>query len=200
MKDNLNSQSLIKVNENSIFYKIKAFFKKLFRRKEEYAIQREEQVEIDNNDTNQNLKGSFRESIRNIENEETKLLELQKNFDNGEIDEEDLSQEQIDKLESLYNKQIAELEKSNESRKAKIATHKDGNKFLAKIKAIESEETKLLRLQKRLDNGEISEYDLSDGQIDMLLKLYQDQNETLEESNRFRKEKLLQYRKRMQSA
>ena len=199
MKDSLNSQSLIKGNENSIFYKIKAFFKKLFRRKKQSTIQNVEQVETKKNVTNQNSKDFFRESIRNIENEEIKLLELQRRFDKGEIEEE-LSTEQIEKLEKLYNNQIAELEKSNESRKAKIAKHKDGNKFLEKIKAIESQETKLLRLQKKLEAGEISEYDLTDTQMDMLIKLYQDQNDGLEKSNNIRKEKLLQYKKRMQSA
>lgn len=36
--------------------------------------------------------------------------------------------------------------------------------------------------------------------MDMLIKLYQDQNDGLEKSNNIRKEKLLQYKKRMQSA
>lgn len=60
---------------------------------------------------------SFRETITNIENDETRLLKLQKQFDNGEITEEELTQKQIEDLEKLYNKQIVELQKSNELRK-----------------------------------------------------------------------------------
>ena len=64
------------------------------------------------------------ESIRNIEDEETKLLKLQKQYDNGEIKEEDLTQEQYSSLCDLYDKQIAELKKSNEIRKQKLLEYR----------------------------------------------------------------------------
>ena len=34
MKENTDEKSLVKINENSIFYKIKQFYKKLFYKKE----------------------------------------------------------------------------------------------------------------------------------------------------------------------
>ena len=77
------------------------------------------------------------ESIRNIENEEIKLLKLQKQFDNREIDKSQLSKEQIADLTTLYKKQIGELKQSNEKRINKIRQHKDGESFLKSIKNID---------------------------------------------------------------
>ena len=64
------------------------------------------------------------EDIRKIENQETSLLNLQQKYRNGEIREEDLTDEQIDALCGLYSKQIASLKKSNEIRKQKILEYK----------------------------------------------------------------------------
>ena len=44
MKNNNNENSLIKVNENSIFYKIKKFFRNLFGKKESNITPIENQV------------------------------------------------------------------------------------------------------------------------------------------------------------
>ena len=62
----------------------------------------------------------FTESIKNIEDEETKLLKLQKQYRSGEIKEKELTQEQVNSLCALYDKQIANLKKSNEIRKQKL--------------------------------------------------------------------------------
>ena len=56
---------------------------------------------------------TFLESIKNIENEETKLLKLQEQYRSGKIREEELSKEQVDMLCALYDKQISQLRKSN---------------------------------------------------------------------------------------
>lgn len=73
---------------------------------------------------NQNNIDSFIESIRNIENEETKLLKLQQQYRRGEIKEETLTKEQVNALCSLYDKQIANLRKSNEIRKKNLLEYK----------------------------------------------------------------------------
>lgn len=65
-------------------------------------------------------KESFLGYIKNVENKETKLLKLQKQFRSGQIKEEELTQEQIISLCDLYDKQIANLRKLNEDRKSKI--------------------------------------------------------------------------------
>lgn len=117
---NTNEKSLIQVNENSIFYKIKRFLKNLFHKKE-ITVSNElikEKVEIEDKKT------TFIESLKNIENEETLILKLQKQYDNGEIKEEDLTEEQFDSLYDLYEKQIAQLRKNNEIRKQRILEHR----------------------------------------------------------------------------
>ncbi len=125
MKENTQEKSLVQVNENSIFYKIKSFFRNLFRKNKFVS----EVNAIENNTENiaterENTKNSFMESIRNIEDEETKLLKLQKQYDNGEIKEEDLTQEQYISLCNLYDKQIADLKKSNQIRKQKLLEYR----------------------------------------------------------------------------
>ena len=124
MKKKSQEKRLITVNENSIFYKIKTFFKNLFnpRKKVENVLRVEEAVNIKSE--NQNNIDSFIESIRNIENEETKLLKLQQQYRRGEIKEETLTKEQVNALCSLYAKQIANLRKSNEIRKKNLLEYK----------------------------------------------------------------------------
>ena len=199
MKNNNNENSLIKVNENSIFYKIKNFFRNLFGKKENNITPIENQV-LKTQEITNNKRDSFRETVTNIENDETRLLKLQKQFDNGEITEEELTQKQIEDLENLYNKQIEELQKSNELRKEKIKNSKYGSQFFDKIQAIETDETRLLKLQKSYESGEVKEEDLTDEQVDKLLELYQDQIDGLRISNERRKQKLLEYREKMKKA
>ena len=200
MEKHLDEKSLMVVKEKSIFYRIKSFFLKLFRKnaitENQTQITDEENYEVQSN----KQKDSFVEYIRNIENEETKLLKLQKQFDNGEINKNQLSEEQIADLTALYKKQISNLKESNEKRIEKIRQRKDGADFLKSIKNIENEETKLLKLQKQYDNRLIETNDLSKDQIKELINLYKKQISELRKSNEIRKEKLLLYRKNMQSA
>ena len=200
MEKHLDEKSLMVVKEKNIFYRIKSFFLKLFRKnaitENQTQITNEENYEVQSN----KQKDSFVEYIRNIENEETKLLKLQKQFDNGEINKNQLSEEQIADLTALYKKQISNLKESNEKRIEKIRQRKDGADFLKSIKNIENEETKLLKLQKQYDNRLIETNDLSKDQIKELINLYKKQISELRKSNEIRKEKLLLYRKNMQSA
>lgn len=68
---------------------------------------------------------AFKEYIRTIENKETKLLKLQKAYRNGEIKESELTKVQIKALCDLYDKQIEELQKSNENRRKRILQYKN---------------------------------------------------------------------------
>ena len=122
MKENTQEKSLVQVNENGIFYKIKIFFKNLFNRNTttNYAIVKEDKSIVES----ENTKNTFMESIKNIENEETKLLKLQKQYRSGEIKEEELTQEQVNSLCALYDRQIANLKKSNEIRKQKLLEYR----------------------------------------------------------------------------
>lgn len=124
MKENTQEKSLVQVNENSIFYKIKKFFRNLFHKNTEFESNVIVEENISNNIENETKKSSFIESIKNIEDEETKLLKLQKQYRSGEIKEEELTQEQVNSLCALYDKQIANLKKSNEIRKQKLLEYR----------------------------------------------------------------------------
>nr|DAT05048.1 MAG TPA: hypothetical protein [Caudoviricetes sp.] len=124
MKENTQEKSLVQVNENSIFYKIKSFFRNLFHKKTEVENNLVAEENISSNVASENKKSAFMKSIRNIEDEETKLLKLQKQYRSGEIKEEDLTEEQVNSLCLLYDNQIARLKKSNEIRKKKILDYR----------------------------------------------------------------------------
>lgn len=119
-KDN-TEKSLIKVNKNSIFFKIKNLFNKIFReRKYKDNIKKEN----DHNLKDDIKKEQFREYIKNIENEETRLIKLQQKYRTGEIKENQLTKIQIESLCDLYDKQIEKLQKSNEFRKQRILKYR----------------------------------------------------------------------------
>ena len=122
MKRNTQEKSLVQVNEN-IFYKIKRFFKNLFNKNND-IIDNYTVVENESTIENENKKNSFMESIKNIENEEIKSLKLQKQYRSGEIKEEELTEEQVNSLCALYDKQIENLRKSNEIRKQKLLEYR----------------------------------------------------------------------------
>ena len=124
MKENTQEKSLIKVNENSIFYKIKNFFRNLFHKKEIINNVSDLAEPFKTTTEKNEQKNAFMESIRNIEKEETKLLKLQKQYRSGEIKGEELSEEQIKSLGKLYDKQITNLRKSNEIRKQKLLEYR----------------------------------------------------------------------------
>ena len=71
-----------------------------------------------------NNRSAFIEEIKNVENEETKLLKFQKQYRCGKIKEEELTEEQVKSLCALYDKQINNLKKSNEIRKQKLLEYR----------------------------------------------------------------------------
>lgn len=199
MGKHLEEKSLIAVNENSLFYKIKSFFLKLFRGKKN-ALNGFSIIPIEKNEIQSDKrKDDFIESIRNVENEQTKLLKLQEQFDNRKIEKSQLSKEQIADLTALYKKQINDLEQSNERRINKIRQNKNGASFLKDIQTTENEETKLLKLQQKYDKRLIETNDLPKSQIKALINLYKKQISEITKSNERRKQKLLQYRKKLQT-
>lgn len=117
-KQNKQDKSLVLINQNSIFYKIRKFLYNCFKKEK----QDKQKIEEKNNSElkNNNEKERFEKYIKNIEDEETKLLKLQKMYRAGKIKEEELTQIQIQKLCDLYDKQIKTLRKTNEYRKQQI--------------------------------------------------------------------------------
>ena len=118
MKENTQEKSLVEINENSIFYRIKTFFRNIFHKSEVRnieTIQEDRQIK----EESENRKNAFLEEVRKVEDEETKLLKLQKQYRSGEIKGEELTEEQIKSLGNLYDKQIA-----NEIRKQKLLEYR----------------------------------------------------------------------------
>ncbi len=124
MKENKQKKSLVQINEKGMFYKISKFFKNLFNKNYDTI---DNHIAIDARNTSvesENKNNSFMESIKNIEDEETKLLKLQKQYRSGKIKEEDLTDEQVKSLCTLYDKQISNLIKSNEMRKQRLLEYR----------------------------------------------------------------------------
>ena len=119
MKENTQEKNLIEKGEKSIFGKIKSFFAKLFGSKKE--IVEETVVEIEENNS------EFKESLKveEVEVEEAKLLDLQRRYRRGEIADNDLTDEQIEALSNLYDKQIEALKKAIAEKEQKIAEYKN---------------------------------------------------------------------------
>ena len=124
MKINNQEKSLIQVNENSIFYKMKKFLKNLFHKNKVAGDVAKPIVTTENIAQTTERKNTFMKSIRNIEDEEIKLLKLQKQYRTGKINAEELSEQQIKSLGKLYDRQIENLRKSNEIRKQKLLKYR----------------------------------------------------------------------------
>lgn len=116
----MDNKFLIKIDENNLFYKIKRFIRRLFSKEKNSNNQNDIVVER-KEDTRNNL---FMDSVKKIEDEETKLLKLQKAYRSGTIKEENMTQEQISSLCALYDKQILALKESNAKRKQKLLEYR----------------------------------------------------------------------------
>ena len=101
------------IYKKSIFRKISNFFKKIFSKKE--VLQNEDII------VNNDKDDSFIKNIQIKENkEELRLIQLKQQYENGEIDEEDMSDEDIDNICKLYKKETDELNADTERRKNHI--------------------------------------------------------------------------------
>ena len=112
----MDNKSLMVSNEG-IFAKIKNFFKKLFH-KDEFVSVKENIV---SDYKNEDIKPSFADAIKIPEvNEKSEVLKMQKDYEKGKIREEDMTSEQIKKIESLYEEQIIKLRNDYDGYKPKI--------------------------------------------------------------------------------
>lgn len=120
MKENTQEKNLIEKKEKSVFGRIKNFFRKFFNKKEEIVEDKTDDVGIKTNENN----NDFKEYIKITEDEETKLLDLQRRYRRGEIGEKDLTDEQIKSLCALYDKQIVEIQKTIDAKSQELAEYK----------------------------------------------------------------------------
>lgn len=113
----MKNNKLIKYKEN-VFTKIFNFFKKIFSKKK-LSVNKED---VDETIKEEKNKSDFLEDIQIKEDkEERRLKKLQLLYDNGEIDEDDLSESDIEKLVALYEKETEDLNADTERRKNHIA-------------------------------------------------------------------------------
>lgn len=118
MEGNTQEKNLIEKKEKiNLFGKIKNFFKNLFGKKQ---VEENEEIVVEQQESS----NEFKDSIKMTEEEENQLLELQKKYRRGEIAENDLTEEQIDALCDLYDKQIEEIKQSIKVKEEKIAEYK----------------------------------------------------------------------------
>lgn len=115
MGENTQEKNLVEKKE-SVFSKVKNFFKGLFNKKAKESIDKEINSEKENSNFKENIK-----IVQEEESEEKKILELQKRYRRGEIAQSDLTEEQIEALGNLYDKQIAALKKVIEEKEKQIA-------------------------------------------------------------------------------
>ncbi len=98
--------------KEGIFNKIYRFFKKLFRKNVE--VKKEIIIPKEIN--------SFKEKIVIKEDEERKrLLELRAKWENGEIEADDISDEDIDKIVEIYNEETRKIEEETQFIKENIS-------------------------------------------------------------------------------
>ena len=132
-------KSLIKFRENSLFFKIINFIKSLFIKEK---IEEKEVTNVEENVVTEDpsmLKGKTLEEKldayakedeknRQAKLDENTILDIQKRYEMGTLDETSLSTNQINALYSLYVKQINELRQSNDFKKEKIEEYRENRK------------------------------------------------------------------------
>lgn len=98
----MNNNNLPMIKKEGIFYKIKEWFKKTFKKEEvieDIIIETEKNVKVTE-------KTSFRDSIKFESN--NVILALQKKLENKEIEISSLTDKELDEMIELYEKQIEE--------------------------------------------------------------------------------------------
>lgn len=94
-----------------MFNKIRNMFERIFRKQ----VLLEESIK-ENKKIEQNI--NFRKEL--IESSNVEVINLQKQYENGEILEEDLPKYKINKLIKLYKEQIKELNDEINNKKLKV--------------------------------------------------------------------------------
>lgn len=118
MNRNTYEKSLVSY-DNSIFGKIKLFFKNLF--KNNTRINTANSNIIPNKTCNSTAKSNFVNEIKIPERKlNMRLQKMQKDLENGIIIEEDLCEQELQELRELYLEQIERKKQSIENYKNKI--------------------------------------------------------------------------------
>ncbi len=119
MNKNTYEKSLIKV-DNSIFGRIKLFFKNLFKSNiQESTIN--ENIVVEQEKSNTIEENNFIDNIKIQENKQNlRLKKMSKDLESGKIIEEDLCEQELQELRDFYLQQIEEKKQSIENYKNRI--------------------------------------------------------------------------------
>ncbi len=98
------------IKTDTIWYKIKNIFRNLFfnKKKDEFEVKKEKT----------NTQNDFKERIKTFDEEKERLIQLQEKLRNNEIEEKELSKEDINNLSILYDAQIYKLTQEINDNKA----------------------------------------------------------------------------------
>lgn len=113
------NNNLPEIRKNGIFFKIKIWFKSLFnKQKNAEKIIEEDVEELHKEINNYNFKKSLQEESND------KIIILQRKLKEKQIEISDLTDEELDKMISLYKKQIEEKKNKLKVYKAKFNSRK----------------------------------------------------------------------------
>lgn len=121
-KNEFMENTALALKKQSIFEKIASFFKKIFgNSKERNSVISSQSMEINKDD----IKEDFQNSIK-VERdfEEERLLNLQKQFENKNITEEDISENDKIELKGLYYMQMLKSKMKIKIYKERIGKNK----------------------------------------------------------------------------
>lgn len=104
----------LQVRKENIFTKFINFFRKVFYR--EQNIKEEKNVNIET----ENIKKDFLNEIKLEHEEDSVLINLQKKYENKEIELSSMSDEEIHNLNLLYKRQIEDLSKKLDNKKTEL--------------------------------------------------------------------------------
>lgn len=160
------------IYEDGFFSKIRRFFLSLFKKK-------------NTNDINDNFhnqsnteKNDFMKKIEIQPDEaELRIKEVQKKYKQGEIKEEDMTDEEHKELIELYKKQNEDMIKIIENKKNSIKKQIENLNEQAKSdfrSNVRLPQTNTVSLRYKLKNGEIAISDLSDSELDDVIKYYEE--------------------------
>lgn len=127
MYDN-NKNSLIPLKENNIIKKIIGFFKRLFFKQKDSNnanVIKENNEDIIKETEEKVSKNSFLNDIKIEEKTKDKTdMQLLEKFRNGDIDEEEMTDEQFECLCNSYKEKISQLKESNQKRKQVLLAYR----------------------------------------------------------------------------
>lgn len=117
MEPNNENRQLIEIEKESFFSKVKNFFKGLFGKKEILIPVEEVHIESAPSPSQIDL---MREKFNEVQEKNTRLLEIQERYENGDYDLSMLTDDEMIDLMYLYHAQVNEYRKKKENLTKKL--------------------------------------------------------------------------------